>query len=147
MIGKQLGDGGARRALLRDSIGALRDVWDGVSTNSTRDVGFDQLAGVVDTAEMPPLIIGASAWSTIEVAIDVADGVNIRRTAALSEQLRRLAELDLPDRFEVSVLDMRADGDGLGIIPDDLVSTVVDRYIVTVWPARDLDLVAGLPPR
>ena len=147
MIGKELGDAAARRALLRDSIGVLSDVWATVPTNTASGVGFDQLEGIVDSANMPPLIVGASAWSTIEVAVELADGVNIRRTSALGEQLLRLADLDLPAGFEVSVLDMRADGDGLGVVPDDLISTGVDRYIVTVWPGRDLELVEGLRRR
>lgn len=148
MIAKALGDAAARCALLRDSIGALRDIWGGIPTNiASRGVGFDQLAGIVDSAATPPLIVGASAWSTIEVAVELADGVNIRRTSALGKQLERLADLDLPDGFEVSVLDMRAEGDGLGVVPDDLDSTVIDRYIVTVSPARDLGLVEGLPRR
>ena len=147
MIGKDLGDAATRRSLLRDSIGALRDIWAGNPSTTAPSVGNDQFTGIVDDAAIPPLIVGASAWSTIEVAIELADGVNIRRTTALGEQLRRLARLDLPDGFDVSVLDMRADGDGLGVIPDDLVSSVVERYIVTVWPARDLDLIEGLPRR
>ena len=147
MIGKELGDAAARDALLRHSIEALRDIWAEVPNNASPVVGFDQLAGIVDNAVIPPIIVGASAWPTIEAAVELADGVNIRRTAALSEQLKRLADLDLPDGFEVSVLDMRADGDELGVVPEDLMSTVVDRYIVTVWPARDRGLVEGLPSR
>lgn len=146
MVGKKLGDATARRNLLRDSIGALRDIWGRVPTNRSPAVGFDRLAGVVD-APMPQLIVGASSWPTIEVAIESADGVNIRRTALLGEHLDRLGKLVLPDGFEVSVLDVRAEGDGLGVVPSDLVSTVVDRYIVTVWPSRDIRLVEGMPRR
>ncbi len=147
MVGKRLGNAAERRTLLRDSIRSLRAVWAAAPTNPARDVGFDQLTGIVDGAPMPHLIVGASSWSTIEVAIESADGVNIRRTSALAEHLERLAAADLPDGFEVSVLDMRADGDGLGEVPGDLLSTIVDRYIVTVWPARDRHLVADLPRR
>ena len=165
MIGKQLGDADARRSLLHDSIGALRDIWADagaddapiaqveVEVEAEVEVGVEVgagagvVAGVVDGAAMPPLIVGASAWSTIELAVELADGVNIRRTAALSEHLERLAALDLPNGFEVSVLDMRADGDGLGAVPADLVDTVVDRYIVTAWPAGDFGLVEALPRR
>ncbi len=147
MIGKGLGDSSNRQTLLGDSIGALRDIWSGVLTNSASGVGFEQLTGIVDGAAMPHLIVGASSWSTIEVAIESADGVNIRRTAALGEHLERLAAADLPDGFEVSVLDVRADGDGLGEVPGDLLATVVDRYVVTVWPSRDLALVTDMARR
>lgn|GEM_PF-604415 len=147
MIGKELAGADERRMLLSDSIRSLRDIWAGVAANTAPGVGFNDLAGIVDGAAMPQLIVGASAWSTIERAIALADGVNIRRTASLAEHLERLADADLPDGFEVSVLDVRADGDDLGDVPDDLISTIVDRYVVTVWPARDIELVAALARR
>jgi hypothetical protein len=141
MIGKQLADANGRREMLRDTIAALRAVWGGVESSAADVVGFDGASAITDGASMPHLIVGASAWATIEVAIEVADGVNIRRTAQLPDQLARLAQTDLPDHFEVSVLDFHDPNTPLGDAPHELVGAGVDRYIVTVWPGRDLDAV------
>jgi alkanesulfonate monooxygenase SsuD/methylene tetrahydromethanopterin reductase-like flavin-dependent oxidoreductase (luciferase family) len=136
MVGKRLGDLAARQAMLNDTIGQLRRIWNA-----------DGFEAVTDGAPMPPVIVGASSWATIEIAIELADGVNIRRTARLPEQLERLAAAELPDGFEVSVLDFFAPGDDLGVRPSDLIEAGVDRHIVTMWPARDLRAVQGIAAR
>jgi alkanesulfonate monooxygenase SsuD/methylene tetrahydromethanopterin reductase-like flavin-dependent oxidoreductase (luciferase family) len=136
MVGKKLGDPATRLAMLNDTIGQLRRIW-----------RADGYSAVTDGAPMPSVIVGASSWATIEVAIELADGVNIRRTARLPDQLERLAAADLPDGFEVSVLDFFAPGDDLGVSPSDLVEAGVDRHIVTMWPGRDLEAVWRLPSR
>ena len=136
MVGKTLGDPATRLAMLNDTIGQLRRIW-----------RADGYSAVTDGAPMPSVIVGASSWATIEVASELADGVNIRRTARLPDQLERLAVADLPDGFEVSVLDFFAPGDDLGVSPSDLVEAGVDRHIVTMWPGRDLGAVWRLPAR
>jgi alkanesulfonate monooxygenase SsuD/methylene tetrahydromethanopterin reductase-like flavin-dependent oxidoreductase (luciferase family) len=103
-IGRSLGDVDERRRLLVDSIDALRAVWSGKGSFPAPLVGFDGLRGVVDGAACPPIIVGASAWSTIEVAVERADGVNVRVTARTAEFLERIAPIRPPE-FEVSVLD------------------------------------------
>ena len=136
MVDKDLGDLATRQAMLRNTIGQLRRIW-----------SADGFEAVTDGAPMPTVIVGASSWATIEIAIELADGVNIRRTARLPAQLERLAAADLPDGFEVSVLDFFAPGDDLGARPSDLIEAGVDRHIVTMWPARDLEAVQRLPAR
>jgi alkanesulfonate monooxygenase SsuD/methylene tetrahydromethanopterin reductase-like flavin-dependent oxidoreductase (luciferase family) len=105
-IGTELADTASRRRHLRDYIGALRAIWAGSPAyDAAAGTAFDGLTAVVDGAAVPRIIVGASAWPTIELAAEVADGVNVRCTPALPEQLRRLAALGLPDDFEISVLD------------------------------------------
>lgn len=150
MIGKRLGDIEARRAQLRDSIGALRAVWAGEPDFVSPSVRFTDLDGVVDGAPMPPLIVGASAWPTIEVALETADGVNIRRTSRLAEQLARIAAHPAAPGFEVSVLDGfdRFDVEHpTGGDASDLAAAGVDRRIVTVGDDVDLDALAALGQR
>lgn len=132
MIGKVLGDSDTRRRHLRDTVAALRAVWS------------DDLAAVTDGSPMPQLIVGASAWSTIEIAIEVADGVNIRRTSQLADHLERLVAAELPPGFEVSVLDLHDPSQDLAVQPAELVAAGVDRHIITVWPGRDLGAVQAL---
>lgn len=147
MVGKQLGTADERLQLLKESIGALHDIWAEVPAEPAPEGRSRRPAAVVDGAVRPRLIVGASTWSTIEVATRLADGVNIRRTSRLYEQLEQLQSVDRPVGFEVSVLDIREPGAELGAVPQDLVDAGVDRYIVTVSPADDLDAVKALPRR
>ena len=146
MVGKKLAATPSRQQHLRDTIGALRAIWAGESDFHSEHVAFSDLDGVVDGAPMPPLIVGASAWSTIEVAIELANGVNVRRTSTLASHLDRLADHDLPDDFDLSVLDFFDPNRPEALLADaaemiDLANGRVGRLIVTVWPARDLDAV------
>lgn len=104
-IGSDLGDAAARRTMLADSIGALREIWAGRTTfHSDRGVGFDGLVGVVDDSPCPPIIVGASAWPTIELGLEHADGVNVRASARSGDLVERIIEAR-PPGFEVSLLD------------------------------------------
>jgi alkanesulfonate monooxygenase SsuD/methylene tetrahydromethanopterin reductase-like flavin-dependent oxidoreductase (luciferase family) len=147
MLVKPLRTTEERVRLLRESIASLKDIWANEPSNPSTSVGFTGLSAVVDGSVKPRLTVGASAWSTIEVAIDLADGVNIRRTSRLHEQLERLHAAELPAGFEVSVLDMREPGIPLGVVPRDLLDAGVDRYIVTVSPADDLEAVMEMESR
>ena len=102
----------------------------------------------MDGAPTPPLIIGASSWSTIQVAIESADGVNVRRSASLGDHLERLAASDVPSDFDVSVLDFFDPNAPEALLPGaaqtaDLEEAGVDRLIVTVWPARATSMRFG----
>lgn len=152
MIGKELAATSDRQQHLRDVIGALRAIWSGESDFDAPHVSFHDLAGIVDGAPMPPLIVGASAWSTIEVAVATADGVNVRRTNDLQRHLEQLAEVDRPQDFDVSVLDFFDPNRPEALLADaaeviELETRGVDRLIVTVWPARDLDAVRWVGDR
>ncbi len=85
-------------------------IWAGEPTLTAHRVGFDGLTGVVDGRACPPIMVGASAWSTIEVAVELADGVNIRSNTRTGEYLDRLSTVR-PAGFEVSVLDWLANPD------------------------------------
>lgn len=90
------------------------------------------------------LVVGASAWPTIEVATRIADGVNIRRTNELASVLRRLARSDAGPRFEVSVLDDVDPDHPLGGEYDDLVEAGVERRVLTVSAPFDRALLERL---
>lgn len=143
-IGRVLARAADRRRMLADHVEALRAIWAGRRSFTSPTAGFDGLDGVVDAAPCPPIIVGASAWPTIEVALRVADGVNIRATSELTDHLARL-RAERPDGFEVSVLDPI---DGVADDPgrrELLAALGVDRLIVGVSvphdPAR-LDWIA-----
>ncbi len=130
-----------RREHLRDHLRATRAIWAGAPSFTSPTVSFEGLAGVTDGAPMPTMIVGASAWPTIEVALDEADGVNIRLTSALDELLDRI-RATAPDGFEVSVLAPRS-----VIGADDVrrwADAGVERVMVTLSPPFDLGAVESL---
>lgn len=146
-IGTSLGDVGVRRRRLIDSIAALRAIWNGrdgfAADPAAQEVGFSGLSSVVDDAPFPPLIVGASSWPTVEIALEFADGVNLRRTAALPDVLARISE-HRPDGFEVSVLD------SFGEVADDprrideSAASGVDRLVLGIFPPHDVSRLGRL---
>lgn len=143
-IGRELGDVAERRRQLAEYVAALRAIWAGEPDHDAEVAGFTRLTGVTDGRPMPPLVVGASAWPTIEVATRIADGVNIRRTNELASVLRRLARSDAGPRFEVSVLDDVDPDHPLGGEYDDLVEAGVERRVLTVSAPFDRALLERL---
>lgn len=137
-IGQRLGDPATRRRHLVDYVAALRAIWSSEPDHAAPFAGFSGLRGVTDGRTPPPIIVGASAWPTIEVAAKIADGVNIRRTSELGALLARLAGSAGGPEFEVSVLDDADPGHPLGGEFADLVAAGVHRRIRTVSAPFDL---------
>lgn len=140
-VGRRLDGADVRRQRLVDTIAAMRAIWNGqpdyTASELVPEVGFSGLAAVVDGSSCPPLIVGASAWSTVEVALRVADGVNLRRTAALPILLERIAT-ERPPGFEVSVLDVL---DDIAEFPErrrEYRESGVDRLILGASPPHDV---------
>jgi alkanesulfonate monooxygenase SsuD/methylene tetrahydromethanopterin reductase-like flavin-dependent oxidoreductase (luciferase family) len=146
-IGTRFGDAAERRAALIDTIVALRKIWvaepEHIGHATTLDTSFRDLEGIVDGAAAPSIIVGASGWPTIALAVEHADGVNIRRTSELPALLSRLNEIR-PEGFEVSVLD---GFDDVVRAPErvvELATAGVDRLVIGVSPPHDparLDLI------
>lgn len=138
-IGVRLDAAAVRRQRLVDSIGALRAIWAGDHTYRAADVvaevGFSGLTSVV-VSSPPPMIVGASAWPTVEAALRVADGVNLRRTPALGDVLRRLGA-ERPAGFEVSVFDGFDDVVDEPTRIDEYTRAGVDRLILEISPPHD----------
>ena len=140
-IGRELGDADGRRRDLVEAIGSLRAIWRREATfDAEGPAAFDGLTAVVDHDSPPPIVIGASAWSTIEIALDHADGVNLRTTSSTMDHLARLAARR-PDGFEVSVLDVARSG-----TRDDasLAAAGCDRLVLGWSPPFDRSLLDHL---
>ncbi len=136
-IGTVLGDAGTRRRRLIDTISSLRAIWNHPGGDPDGDLGSDPLGAVVDSSQCPPIIVGASAWPTVEVALDVADGVNLRRTGALDELLGRIGR-GRPAGFEVSVLDWFDDVADAPQRIERFGEFGVDRLILGISPPHDV---------
>ncbi len=152
-IGRTLGSADERRRMLVDHIAAIRAIFAGTASFQpsfeSSTVRFDGLDGVVDGTACPEIVVGASSWPTVELALRHADGVNLRRTASTSDHLAALDE-HRPAGFEVSVLDgfdsVAADP---GLV-DRLEDMGVDRLIVGVSAPHDrdrLDVIGQLVAR
>lgn len=139
-IGRVLGDDAERRRLLADSVEALRRIWAGEPSFVAGDVGFEELTGVVDGAPCPPIIMGASSWSTIELAVEIADGVNVRAGGRTVEHLERLSAVR-PPGFEVSVLDWLSNDEG---DPAALAAAGCDRLILGVSPPFEAESIVSI---
>jgi len=143
-IGTDLGTVTERRAMLTDSIRALRAIWAGErSVDTSSDVGYVAMEGIVDGAPCPPIVVGASAWPTIELALDAADGVNVRRSGRLPEVLDRINALR-GDMFEVSVLDAYDDVVADPVRVADMADSGVDRLVLGISMPLHISRLAAL---
>jgi alkanesulfonate monooxygenase SsuD/methylene tetrahydromethanopterin reductase-like flavin-dependent oxidoreductase (luciferase family) len=139
-IGRRLGTVEHRRESLRDQIRAVRAIWSGAESFDSPTLSFNGLRDVVDGAAVPPIVVGASAWPTIEVALAEADGVNIRFNRDLAEQVARIREVRPdPASFEVSVLldPVRGELDQLAGHLEHLRSLHVERAVIMRSPGFD----------
>ncbi len=144
-IATRLGDAAERRRRLVETIGALRAIWVGAADFDAEvdGVGFSGMSAVVDSAPIPPLIVGASSWPTAEVALTVADGLNLRRTPGLADLLDRvMARREAT--FEVSVLDSLDDVIGEPARLERYAAAGVDRLVLGVSPPHTADRLVGI---
>jgi alkanesulfonate monooxygenase SsuD/methylene tetrahydromethanopterin reductase-like flavin-dependent oxidoreductase (luciferase family) len=133
-IGTVLMDTEMRRQHLRDQIRAIRAIWRGDPGFTSPTLQFAGLTAVVDGHPVPSIVVGASAWATIEVAVEEADGVNIRLGPSVPDYVRRVREL-VPSTFEVSVLTQRSTLERERIA--ELAAAGVDRLIFVSPPSFD----------
>jgi len=129
-IGTDLGSAEYRRSILRTSISELRQLFD-VEAEDGSDVrgdSLDPLLAVTDGAPCPPIVVGASARATVDVALDHADGINLRHGPKVPELVERAREAR-GEAFEVSVLVWH---DVDGAVLRGLRDVGVDRIVVGV---------------
>lgn len=125
-----------RRALLAEHLGALRAIWEG--RDATGSVATHGLTGVV-SQPAPPIVVGAGARATLQLAAELADGVNIVTGLGprLADQVALVREVSAGRPFEVSVF-VTDDGGAHLRPPADLpwedVPAGVDRLTVLLRP-------------
>jgi alkanesulfonate monooxygenase SsuD/methylene tetrahydromethanopterin reductase-like flavin-dependent oxidoreductase (luciferase family) len=123
-----------RRQHLRDNIRAIRAIWRGETTFTSPTVNYHGLMAVIDDEPVPHIVVGASAWATIEVAAQEADGVNIRLGPSVPEFVQRLRDV-APSTFEISVLTQQS------TLPDERIDELersgIDRLIFVAEPSFD----------
>jgi alkanesulfonate monooxygenase SsuD/methylene tetrahydromethanopterin reductase-like flavin-dependent oxidoreductase (luciferase family) len=151
-IGAQIPDAPARREHLAETIAALRVVFataDGsVAKFHGAHVTIDGLGGIVDHhSSPPPIIVGASGPATIALAVEHADGVNIRRTSKLNERLEGLAAAGLRPGFEISVFEGFDPLHPHGAPLEELAALGVHRRTLMASPPYQLDAIRAIGQR
>lgn len=146
-IGRQLGDGAARRRQLLETIEAVRLIWSGAATYEGEFVTLTGLDGVVGPEAMVPIVVGASGPKTVAIACDHADGVNIRVTPSADETVALAAELTADRDFEISIhADLELDHPTGGEV-ERWVDLGVASRTLTMVPPFDLGALAALGER
>ncbi|MGI9613031.1 MAG: LLM class flavin-dependent oxidoreductase [Acidimicrobiales bacterium] len=134
-IGRRLGDKVAREAQLVETIEALRSIWRDEEYRGEHVVVSG--GAILDDHPPPRIIVGASSRATVALAAAHADGVNIRASAAMADQVSHAREQvhqrqREPDDFEVSIMLDLDPNHPLGGDPRALAELGVDRRILAV---------------
>jgi alkanesulfonate monooxygenase SsuD/methylene tetrahydromethanopterin reductase-like flavin-dependent oxidoreductase (luciferase family) len=104
------------------------------------------LTAVTTPGPMPSIIFGASGAATIELAARHADGVNIRRSAQLGEQIAAItpiieARRAAGEEFEISVFESMDLTHRLGGLFEETKALGVGRRTMMVFPPFPLDRI------
>jgi alkanesulfonate monooxygenase SsuD/methylene tetrahydromethanopterin reductase-like flavin-dependent oxidoreductase (luciferase family) len=143
-IGKQLAAPEARRSQLVETIAALRAIWRGEGFHGEHVQVADAMP-ITHPAAPPPIIVGATTLSTIEVAAEHADGVNIQHGPRLAELVDAARHLSNGRRFEISVFAALEVDHLLGGDPTPLADLGVDRrtlHVSTPYPVERIASIA-----
>ncbi len=149
-IGTQILPVRERRQRLLETFEAVRLV---LQTDPGQPVHYEgqyfQISGLTAVASpgpVPPIIFGASGAATIELAARHADGVNIRRSAQLGEQIAAIGSIITARRaegqnFEISVFESMDMTHRLGGLFEETQDLGVDRRTMMVFPPFQLDRI------
>jgi alkanesulfonate monooxygenase SsuD/methylene tetrahydromethanopterin reductase-like flavin-dependent oxidoreductase (luciferase family) len=143
-IGRPLAAAATRRAVLTETIGALRALWDGEPFAGEHITVAASMA-VTDGGPMPPVIVGASSTATIEVACAEADGVNLLPGTDLADRVA-FARAHSADGFEISVFDALDIDHPMGGDPEPVATLGVQRralYVAAPYPLDRIAAIAG----
>lgn len=141
-IGHPAAVAATRRALLIETIGALRAIWAG-EPFAGEHVTVAAPMAAVDGAPIPPIIVGSSSVGTTEVACDYADGVNLLPSDDLAERVAFARSRTSPG-FEVSVFAALDTEHPLGGDPGALPALGVDRRTLYATMPYDIDRIAAI---
>jgi alkanesulfonate monooxygenase SsuD/methylene tetrahydromethanopterin reductase-like flavin-dependent oxidoreductase (luciferase family) len=143
-IDRPLADTATRRALLAETIDAVRALWRGEAWHGSQ-VSVAASMAVTDGAEAPPIIVGAGHRETIRVACDHADGVNLLPGDDLAGRVA-FAREHAATGFEVSVFTAFERAHPLGGDPAPLFTLGVDRrtlYVGAPFPTEAITRVGA----
>jgi alkanesulfonate monooxygenase SsuD/methylene tetrahydromethanopterin reductase-like flavin-dependent oxidoreductase (luciferase family) len=141
-IRRSLAPPAVRRAVLAESIAALRALWDGAEFDGEH-IHVDASMAVIDGAPLPPIIVGGSGIATIDVACTHADGVNLLPSDDLAGRVA-MARARRPDGFDIGVFDRLDTSHPLGGDPEPLAELGVDRRTLWVTAPYPVDAIGRI---
>lgn len=141
-IERPLAGAATRRAVLVETIGALRALWQGEAFDGEHVTAAASMA-VTDGSPRPPIIVGASSMGTIDLACAHADGVNLLPGHDLADRVA-IARARSAQGFEISVFDALDIDHDLGGDPEPAAALGVDRRTLYVSSPYPLDRIAAI---
>jgi alkanesulfonate monooxygenase SsuD/methylene tetrahydromethanopterin reductase-like flavin-dependent oxidoreductase (luciferase family) len=149
-IGTSILPAAERRQLLLETCEVVRLVLgaspDNVISYEGQHIQISGLSAVVEPGPVPPIIFGASGAATIALAARHADGVNIRRSAQLADQIAAITPIiesrrAVGEDFEVSVFESMDLQHRLGGLFQETSALGIDRRTMMVFPPFALDRI------
>ena len=146
-VGQPVPDAATRRAMLAETVGALRAIWRGEAFAGSHFVAAASMA-VTDRSDLPRIIVGGSTVATVEFACEHADGVNLlagdfREGELLADRVTAV-RLRTGPSFEVSVFGPLDVEHPLGGDPAPFADADVDRRTLWVESPVDVDRIAAI---
>ena len=132
-----------RRAILGETIGALRAMWAG-EPFAGEHVRVAATMAVTDGAESPPIIVGAANRQTLAIGCTHADGVNLLPGPDLAERVGFARRHAVANPFEVSAFLPLNPDHPLGGDPSELAAIGVDRRTLYIGSPFPLDAIANI---
>ena len=142
VIGGSVPDAATRRAILVETIGALRALW-AADAFTGEHLRVSAAMAVTDGSAMPPVVVGASSAATIELARAHADGVNLLPGDDLPQRVATARGARGAD-FEISVLAPLDPNHELGGDPTGLTDLGVGRRTLYVRAPFDVERIAAI---
>lgn len=148
-LGTRLLDGASRRRCLAETIAVVRALWAG---RTDFDGEFFSLSGadlgLNGEIAAPPIIVGATGRRTAEVALEVADGLNLTDSANVEELLALAAERRSDASFETSLhLQIDLGHPTGGPLPSAQLQSALDRRVLAIRAPFDLRTVRRIGDR
>jgi len=103
MINRQLHKDEARRRRLIETIEALRCIWNGGKDFEGEFTSFTNLTATIEPGSSLPIVVGANGFEMIKVAIEYAEGVNIRVGPSIERLVKEASILAPSEGFEISI--------------------------------------------
>ena len=142
-IGRPIAPAATRRAVLAETIGALRAIWVG-DPFAGEHVQVAASIAVTDGAPVPPIIVGAASHPTIRVGCEHADGVNLLPEGNLAERVAFARANALRDPFEVSAFVALDVDHPTGGEPTELERLGIDRRTLYVGAPFPIDAIGTI---
>lgn len=134
MIANTLGRASERRRRLLDSIVTLRAIWAG-DDHEGEFFEVRSPAGIMPQVQMPDVIVGASTIETALVAAPIVQGVNLRESEQLFDQVRALREATQGNDFDIAVnTEIDLEHDLGGEVEDYSASGITRRTLAVKAP-------------